>query len=221
MRHIFRLEPISLAIALLLALPLPAQSVPTKPAVAQAAVTSPLTDVEAYAARQFGPTFKLDPTIKPMFGDLDGDGREDLVLVATSSSPLLSQEEYRFKVADPYDAYFGTGDTRITSTFTLHFDGSSRCILIVFNWRESSGKPDPKKISKFVLINTPFESVSIVNLQLKKKTLQAVETIDRSSLHALIFWNGKRWRWSAQGMEGDDSFKMPPPDDPVKMPPMK
>jgi hypothetical protein len=51
-----------------------------------------------------------------------------------------------------------------------------------------------------------------VNLRLKKKNLQAIEAIDRSTLHSLIFWDGRRWHWSAQGMEGDDSFKMPPPN---------
>jgi hypothetical protein len=197
MRHNCSAALCLLTLALLLAVPLLAQ-----PAAA------PLANPAAYMASQFGPTFKLDPKIPPMFGDLDGDGQEDLVMVATSSTPLLSQEQFHFKVADPYDAYFGTGDTRITSQFTLHFDGSSRCILVVFGWRLPPSKHNPK----FVLINTPFETTSVVNLRLKKKTLQAIEAIDRTTLHALIFWDGKRWRWSAQGMEGDDSFKMPPPN---------
>jgi hypothetical protein len=144
-----------------------------------------------------------------MFGDLDGDGNEDVVLVGSSSAPLQSQEEFGFKVADPYDAYFGTGDPRITSQFTLHFDGSERAILIVFGWRMPPSKA--KRTTKFVLINTPFETTSLVNLRFKKKNLQAIEAIDRSTLHSLVFWDGKRWQWSAQGMEGDESFKMPPP----------
>jgi hypothetical protein len=190
-----------LALGLFLSAPLLAQ-----PAALPAA--PPLADPAAYVAAQFGASFKLDPKVPPMFGDLDGDGKEDLVLVGSSSTPLLSKEQFAFKVEDPYDSYFGTGDTKITSQFTLHFDGSSRCILIVFNWRQPHS--NPKQITKFVLINTPFESASMVNLRLKKKDVQAIETIDRSSLHALVFWNGHRWRWSAQGMDGDDSFKMPP-----------
>lgn len=188
-----------LAACLLLASPLLAQT------------AAPATPVNAaYLSSQFGASFTLDPSIAPMFGDLDGDGREDLVLVGTSSTPLLSQAEFNFKVEDPYDSYFGTGDPRITSQFTLHFDGSSRCILIVFNWRQ----PPPAKLKlpmKFVLINTPFDSVKIVNFRLKKKSMQAIESVDRTSLHSLLFWDGKHWRWSAQGMAGDDTlFKMPP-----------
>lgn len=212
MRHISISGPYRFAFVLLLALPLLAQPAPTPAA-------SPLTDPAAYLAQQFGPTFKIDPKLPPMFGDFDGDGREDVVLVATSATPMLSQEQFHFKAADPYDAYFGNGNPVITSQFSLHFDGSSRCILIVFDWRQTPGKPSPK----FVLINTPFESAGITNLQLKKKKkgFNAIEVIDRTTLHALIFWNGRRWIWSAQGMEGDDSFKMPPPDDPIKLPPVK
>ncbi len=202
MRPIFLSALCRLALCLLLASPLLAQSAPPPAA-------SPLGDASAYLARQFGPTFKLDAKVPPMFGDFDGDGNEDVVLIGTSGAPLQSQEEFGFKVADPYDAYYGTGDPHITSQFALHFDGSARDILIVFGWR----LPQPtrsKRITKFVLINTPFESASIVNLRLKKKNLQAIEAIDRTTLHSLIFWDGRRWHWSAQGMDGDESFKMPP-----------
>jgi hypothetical protein len=191
------------AVVLLLVSPMLAQSAPP-PAAA------PPADLAAYVASQFGPSFKLDAKVPPMFGDLDGDGNEDLVLVGTSSTPLLSQELFGFKVADPYDAYFGTGNPQITSQFSLHFDGSSRCFLIVFGWRLPP-QSRPKKVSKFVLINTPFETASVVNLRLKKKKIQAIDAIDRTTLHALLFWDGRRWHWSAQSMEGDDSlFKMPP-----------
>ena len=110
------------------------------PLLAQSAPPAALADPAAYAASQFGASFKLDPNIPPMFGDLDGDGKEDLILVGTSSTPLMSKELFNFKVEDPYDSYFGTGDPRITSQFTLHFDGSSRCFLIVFGWRQPPSK---------------------------------------------------------------------------------
>jgi hypothetical protein len=191
-----------LVICLFLCSPLLAQSAPPPKA-------TPPPDLAAYVVSQFGSAFTLDPTIPPMFGDLDGDGNEDLILVGQSGAPLQSKEQLHFSVEDPYDAYFGTGDTRITSMFTLHFDGSARCILVVFGWRlppESRPKAKAKIVSKFVLINTPFETIKIVDLRLKKKNLQAIETVDRDTLHALVFWDGKRWHWRAEGMEGDDTL---------------
>jgi hypothetical protein len=174
---------------------------------APALLPAPTVDA-AYVEKQFGPSFKLDPKIPAMVGDLEGDGREDLVLVATSPSPLMSQSAYNFRVEDPYDRYFGNGDPRITSQFSLHFDGSERDILIVMGWREPPA--NSKQMAKFVLINTPFETLSLARLRTKKKNVQAIDAVDRTTLHALIFWDGKRWIWSAQGMAGDDTiYKMP------------
>ncbi len=167
------------------------------------AADSPMADPAAYLLQEFGPSFKLVPKFPPLFGDLNGDGAEDIVLFATSPTPLLAREQFNFRVEDPYDAYFGTGDVEITSQFTLHFDSSASDLLIVFGWRQPASARDPKRISKFVLINTPMDTASLVSLRLKKKHIQAIEAVDRTTLHSLVYWNGKRWRWSAQGMEGE------------------
>ena len=193
-----------LTLTLLLGTPLAAQK---KPAVAAEAPAAPTIDA-AYVQREFGPSFTLDAKVKPMVGELFGDGIEDLVLVASSPSPLISQSTHNYKVEDPYDRYFGNGDPKITAQFGLHFDGSERSILIVCNWRGASRKGG--RPAKYVLINTPFETIGLANLRLKKKQQVAIETVDRSTLHALVWWTGRQWRWSAQGMEGDDTlFKMP------------
>jgi len=179
----------------------------TSPAASPA--TQPIPDPAAFVAQQFGSSFTVDPKVPPIFGDLEGDGHEDVVLVATSATPLLSQEQFHFKVEDPYDGYFGTGDVKITSTFTLHFDGSARAILVVFNWRQpqvQDPKLQAKHPTKFVLINTPFDTLSVNKnkMTLKKKSVQAMETVDSTKLHSLLFWDGKHWHWSGQDMEGDE-----------------
>ncbi len=200
-----------LTLALVLAAPLMAQQKPAPGAAsAAAAPAAPVIDA-AYVQREFGPSFKLDAKVKPLVGDLFGDGEEDLVLVATSPSPLISQSTNNYVVEDPYDRYFGTGNTKITSQFGLHFDGSERAILIVRDWRLTDAKTKARRNAKYVLINTPFETIGLANLRLKKqKQVVAIETVDRTTLHALVFWDGRHWRWSAQGMEGDDTlFKMP------------
>ena len=194
--------------------PPPAKPPAPTPQMLRTSVT--LVD-DLWLARQFGPSFKLDPKISQMTGDFFGDGHEALAVVATSKTPLLAADEFHFKVADPYDGYFGTGSVKITSTFTLHFDGSARCLLIVNDWRHlaspKSAKDKAKDEQKYVLINTPFETVAAVNLTLKKKKrMQALETVDYTSRHSLVFFDGRRWRWSAQGMEGDESLTKMPSD---------
>jgi hypothetical protein len=198
---------ILLALCCLASFVLPSSAVLAQPAASSAA--QPLPDPAAYVAQQFGGTFTVDPKVPPLFGDLDGDGNEDVVLVATSATPLLSREQFHFKVEDPYDGYFGTGSVKITSTFTLHFDGSARAILIVFGWRlppVQDPKLEAKHPTKFVLINTPFDTLSINpnKMTVKKKSVQAMETVDSTKLRSLLFWDGKHWHWSAQQMEDDE-----------------
>ena len=168
---------------------------------------SAMSDPAAYLLQEFGPSFKLDPKFPPLYGDLNGDGAEDVVLFATSSTPLLSREQFSFRVEDPYDGYFGTGNVEITSQFSLHIDGSATDLLIVFGWRQPPPARNAKRVSKFVLINTPMQTVSLANLRLKKKNMQAIETVDRTTQHALIFWDGRRWRWNAQGNDLDEMLE--------------
>ena len=64
----------------LLALPLLAQTVPPPAA-------PPLADPAAYVEREFGSSFKLDPKVPPMFGDLNGDGNQDLSSSGAATPP--------------------------------------------------------------------------------------------------------------------------------------
>lgn len=181
------------------------REIPAGPATpVQPQALSPIADPAAYVVSQFGPSFKLDPKFVPLFGDLDGDGNEDAVFFATSPTPMLAREQFQFKIEDPYDAYFGTGDVSITSKFDLHFDGSARDVLIVFGWRLPPPAHKSKHISKFVIINTPMQTASLTNLHVKKRNQSAIEVVDHTHLHSVLYWDGKRWDWNAQGMDIDE-----------------
>lgn len=144
-------------------------------------------------AGQFGPEFEPLPAFPPLVGDMDADGIEDAVLVATGS-PLGGQEEFGYKVVDPYNAYFGWGDPKVTATFEQMYPGPRKHVLVVHSWKAEKPK------AKFVIINLPFEKLSLTRASLKKKPMSAIAAIESSSLSSVTFWDGKRYRWRADSI---------------------
>lgn len=60
------------------------------PAFGQGASTARTVDSE-FVKQQFGNQFTLMPGVAPVFGDLDGDGVEDVVIAARCKNPLLDR----------------------------------------------------------------------------------------------------------------------------------
>ena len=83
-----------------------------------------------FVQRQFGNQFTILPDIQPTFGDLDGDGVEDVAIAARCKNPMLDQGEHDYKVVDPYYDYFGYGDPKMTTTFSAG-DPSQRGLVVL------------------------------------------------------------------------------------------
>src|ERR1051326_1340641 len=145
-------------------------------------------DAQELLTREFGKSFTVAAGIPPMFGDMDGDGLEDAVLVVTSPSPLVDEVDFHYRAIDPYDSYWGWGNPKETVQFSATNAGPLRYIAIIHNWRT------PK--AKFLIINLPFEKVLLSRVTLKKKPTLAVHTIESSSLEADLFWDGKKYKWN-------------------------
>jgi hypothetical protein len=141
------------------------------------------------AAREFGPSFTVDAAFAPLFGDLDGDGQEDAVLVATSKSPLGDEAEFHYRAIDPYDSYFGWGDPKTTVQFSQTNAGPARYVLIIHDWRA------PKQ--KFVIVNLPFERLSLGRISRKKKSYNSIHAEESGGLSAEVFWDGRKYKWEA------------------------
>ena len=90
-----------------------------------------------FVQQQFGDQFTLLPEIGAAFGDLDGDGVEDIVIAARCKNPMLDQGEHNFTVIDPYNEFFGYGDPRMTTTFS---EGDPRQRGLVVLVIEGAGK---------------------------------------------------------------------------------
>jgi hypothetical protein len=143
-------------------------------------------------AQQFGPLFQAVKNSPVLLGDLDGDGAEDAVIVATAENPLIDAEKFQFKVFDPLSASFGFSNPRETSQFNLEGGGAPRYVLVVQSWRA------PKL--KFVLINVPFQKLALGRVLVKKKVYPAILAIEETGDKSAVYWDGKKWKWREDGI---------------------
>ena len=171
--------------------PPPAPAKQPKPAV-----------TDEFIHQQFGDNCSLIMGPQQFVGDLDGDGIDDLVVAAKCKNPMADKDEYSFVVADPYDAYLGFGDVRVTSTFAsdepqrrgvgvliIHGDGNDA-------WRAEKPK------AKFLLINLPFKTLTVKRLSTKKKTVLGVfmeEQGEGEATSSVLFWDGKKYKYMQLG----------------------
>ncbi len=165
---------------------------PAPPAAAAQKPAEPAPDFAAIAAREFGPGFKLDTKYAPMKLDLNGDGREDLVLVASAREVLGASQKFGYTAQDPYGRYFGFGNPTMSLQFSAD-PAAARHLLIIEDWRGA-------KSPKFVLVNLPFDKIDVGYMLFKKRTIAVVETEDEVGIQSAIYWDGKRFRWEAVGM---------------------
>jgi hypothetical protein len=156
-------------------------------AVIALAQQPPAVDAQQLCAREFGKSFKLDPKFAPLFADLDGDGQQDLVMVATSNSPLGDEAEFHYRAIDPYDAYFGWGNPKVTVQFSATNPLTTRYILVVHNWRA------PR--AKFVILNLPFDQLTLGRVARKKKSQDSILAVEAGGLASNVFWDGHKYKW--------------------------
>jgi hypothetical protein len=171
----------------------PAASKPLPPALA--------SDLAEMVQKQFGKTFSLPakfPT--PMItGDFDGDGVEDVAIVADSAEPAPDSYQYKYSVADPYNAFFGLGNPTISANFGTIDTKHAHVLLVIFGagaeaWRAAVPK------AKFAIVNVPFDTVEAGRLLIKKDKppIYIIRPKEAQILEATLFWEAKkkRWRWS-------------------------
>lgn len=150
---------------------------------------------------QFGREFRVDAKFSPpvLTGDLDGDGVEDAVIIAHAKNPLTDQVSLGYKVIDPYDEYFGTGDPRITVGFGNDDPTRNDYLLVIHGAGESAWRaPHPK--AKFVVINLPFDHLGITRLAFKKKVINVIAAKDATT-NSVVLWTGKKYQWRASATD--------------------
>ena len=177
---------------------------PQSPAQAAPPATSavPANDTGQLAAlvkQQFGATFALPESFSTLVvaADFDGDGVEDVAIVANSKDPLPDSYDFKYQVADPYHAYFGFSDPRLTSTFRVDAKHAHHLLVIFGAGKEGWHAATPK--AKFVLINVPFDSVEVGRMLVNKKKppIFVIKALEAQVMDSAVWWDGKkkRWKW--------------------------
>jgi hypothetical protein len=156
-----------------------------------------------FVQQQFGNQFTLLPEIEPVYGDLNGDGVEDVVIAARCKNALLDQAEHNYTVMDPFYDFFGYGDPKLTTTFS-ESDPKRRGLVVLIihgdgpdGWRSATPK------AKFAIVNLPYRMISVRKMKLGKKTIQAVyvEEAGDNGDSSAVFFDGKKFRYVPMGGE--------------------
>lgn len=171
--------------------PPPAPAKSPKPAV-----------TDEYVHKQFGDKCSLIAGPQQFVGDLDGDGIDDLVVVARCTNPMQDRDELNFVVADPYDTFMGFGDVRVTSTFASDVPERRGVSLLIVHGAEKGGWQAENPKAKFVLINLPFKTLTVKRLATKKRTVLGVfmeEQGEGESTSSVIYWDGKKYKYMQLG----------------------
>jgi hypothetical protein len=156
---------------------------------------------DEFVQKEFGNQFTVLPGVEPTFGDLDGDGVEDIAIAARCKNPMLDQAEHDYTVVDPYDDYFGYGDPKLTTRFS-EGDPAQRglVVLIIYGavkegWRAATPK------SKYVVVNLPYRNISVRKMKMRKRSIEAlyVEESGETGDSSAVFFDGKKFHYVPMG----------------------
>ena len=168
-------------------------------AVAAQQASEPTVD-NAFVEQQFGSNCRLIgmPSLR---GDLDGDGVEDIVIPAHCNSPLMDQAENNYVVIDPYDAFFGYGNPKVTTAFVADDPQRRGFSLLVIHGSGPDAWHAAVPKAKFMLVNIPFRDIKIRKLQVKKKPRMAIYVAETGgdAMTSMVFWDGKKYRYDPMG----------------------
>src|SRR5262249_34809513 len=170
-------------------------------ALSAAAQQSSLPDND-YVHQQFGDTCSLDPQLKPMVADLNGDGIEDLVIVARCKNPMADQDEKDFRVIDPMNSFYGFGNPKITSGCGQQDPRLKGISLLILHGAGADAWRSATPQAKFVVINIEFKAVAVKKMRIRrKKSVMAIylEEATGDQMTSAIFWDGKKYRYEPMG----------------------
>jgi hypothetical protein len=170
--------------------------------VSLAAQQSPVSPNNDFVHSRFSDSCSLLPQWPPMTGDLNGDGVEDIVIVARCKNALIDQDENNYQVVDPLDAYYGYGNPKITTGFAPDDPKLRGIALLVIHGSGADAWRSPTPQAKFVIINLAVKTITVKKMKISKKksaTAIYVEEAGADQMTSAIFWDGKKYRYDPLG----------------------
>src|SRR5260221_11223876 len=171
----------------------------SQPTAAPAAAGADPAQLAVLVKQQFGEKFTVPAKFPTpiITADFDGDGVEDVAIVANSKDPLPDSYAFKYDVSDPYHAYFGFGNPKLSSSFSADPEHTHHLLVIFGSGKEGWHAATPK--AKFVLINVPFDSVEVGRLLISKKKppIFVIKALEAQIMDSAIFWDAKKkkWKW--------------------------
>ncbi len=172
------------------------------PSLAAAEAPSENRKVDAaFVHAQFGDDFTILPEIPAVYGDLDGDGVEDVVIAARCKNPLPNQAEHNYTVIDPYYDFFGFGDPKMTTTFSEPDPARRGLVVLIIHGQGPKAWQSETPKAKFVVVNLPYKTLTVRKMRTKKKAIEAVYIEESSEMEnsSALFFDGKKFRYVPMG----------------------
>ncbi len=115
---------------------------------------------------------------------------------------MADKDEYSFTVTDPFDAFLGFSDVKVTSTFASDEPARRGVSLLIIHGAEKDAWQAEKPKAKFLLINLPFKTLTVKKLTQKKKTILGIymeEKGESEDTSSVVFWDGKKYKYQQLG----------------------
>src|SRR5271165_4801602 len=154
-----------------------------------------------FVQQQFGNQFTLLPEVGAVFGDLGGDGLEDVAIAARCKNPMLDQDEHNYRVIDPYYEFFGYGDPRLTTTFSEGDPMRRGLTVLIIHGAVKDGWRSLTPKAKYVIVNLPYSMISVRKMKLRKSMIEAIYVEESGDMgeSSALFFDGKKYRYVPMG----------------------
>ena len=116
----------------------------------------------------------------------------DLALAAHVGNPLTNAVEHDYQVIDPYNAFFGYGNPKITEQFNVQDPRQQGLVVLIIHGAGAEGWHFSDSQSQVRGDQLRSTKLSLSRVQLKcKKTVAAIAADEADTVSSVIYWSGK------------------------------